>query len=309
MRSQWLFAGLLAVGALLMAPDVAGADPGSPSARPPRALRSVARRLAGRSHRQARGRASERDRRAAATPLPPGDGTSRSIGRANRGRLEHGVELVESANVRYKAPSTEGRWGTAEMVGSLERAAAHVAATLPGARLTLGDIARPRGGRITPHRSHRNGRDVDVGFYYVDDAGTPVVEDRFVTVLRDGTAHDRGRVMRFDDARNWELIASLVSDAEAPVQYIFVSNVVRARLLAAAAERGAPADVVERAATVMMQPRRGSPHRDHFHVRVYCAPTDRPACVDEPPYYAWYPGVPANGRIALAPSASERRVR
>ena len=49
--------------------------------------------------------------------------------------------------------------------------------------------------------------------------------------------------------------------------------------------------VLERAEAVLDQPR-GSPHRSHFHMRIFCARDDVPSCEDEPPYFPWVPRTP-----------------
>ena len=114
--------------------------------------------------------------------------------------------------------------------------------------------------------------------------------------------------LRFDDARNWELVAKLVDDADARVQYIFVAHELKQRLLHEAARRHAPAELVSRAAAVLVEPAHGNPHRSHFHVRIYCSPADRSVCLDVGPYWAWYPGAPPSARAsaAIAPAPALR---
>jgi murein endopeptidase len=43
---------------------------------------------------------------------------------------------------------------------------------------------------------------------------------------------------------------------------------------------------------VLVQPSHGHPHANHFHVRIYCNPHERPRCQDRAPYHPWYPGTP-----------------
>jgi penicillin-insensitive murein endopeptidase len=209
-----------------------------------------------------------------------------SVGRHNAGRLLHGRELRESEHLRLKRPHGDQHHGTDELVMLLERAASEVARQFPGSRLTVGDLSRRRGGAFRPHRSHRTGRDVDIGFYIVDTAGQPVYVDRFYDFRADGTTRAHAE-WRFDDARNWALVAALVSQNEVPVQHIFVARWLRERLLAYARAIGAPAEVIARAEVVLDQPSRGGRHDDHFHMRIYCSADDRPRCVDEPPFHPW----------------------
>ncbi|MFO0710310.1 MAG: penicillin-insensitive murein endopeptidase [Sandaracinus sp.] len=219
---------------------------------------------------------------------------SASIGYAFHGRLRRGVLLDESRLVRHAGEYRSGGnfYGTTELVGLLERAAAQVARRLPGARLSVGELSRQNGGAIAGHRSHQNGRDVDIAFYMLDGAGHPYDPYGFAAFDRNGHGLAPNESLTFDDARNWELVARLVADADARVQYIFVADTLKNRLLRTGRRRRAPARVLARAEAVMVQPTHGHPHRNHFHVRIYCPPGDRPACEDREPFHPWYPGTP-----------------
>ncbi len=218
---------------------------------------------------------------------------SRSVGFPWRGRLRNGVKLEESAYLRYTGEyAPRGNfWGTWEIVQLLERAAYRVWRRVPGAKLSVGELSSERGGDIADHGSHENGRDADIAFYMLDGRGRPVEPFAYANFRGDGTALPPNEGLRFDDARNWELVAKLVADGDARVQFIFVANDLKRRLLAEGRRRGAPSAVLSRAEQVMGQPS-GHPHRNHFHVRIYCSPADRPGCSDRAPFHAWYPGTP-----------------
>lgn len=258
-------------------------------------------------HREARTRSATPVTLASAEPAAttPTPSRSMSVGRHNTGRLLNGRELVESEHVRLKRPNGDHH-GTEELVAMLEGSAASVAEQFPGSRLTIGDLSRRRGGRFRPHRSHRSGRDVDVGFYIVDAEGQPVYPDRFVDFRPDGTTRTNPD-WRFDDARNWALVAAMLSQEGAPVQYMFVANWLKRRLLEHAASIGAPAELVERASAVLDQPSRGGRHEDHFHVRIYCPMDDRPRCLDDPPFHAWVPRPSPEQMAAIRAHDSQRR--
>jgi penicillin-insensitive murein endopeptidase len=274
MQWQWKWLGRIAiVTALVLFASAALARPGRNGRR-----RGQARRGAARTTQVA--------------DVPPPGGGSLSIGRTTRGRLIGGVPLQETENVKYRSGGPAQRYGTTEMIATLERVGAHVARAVPGARLSIGDISRPRGGRFSPHRSHRNGRDVDISFYWLDAEGNVAYPDRFVTATPEGASRDAELGLRFDDARNWELVSALVSDQEARAQYLFVARFVKERVIAEGRRRGAPDWLIERVETVLHQPSRGGAHRDHFHMRIYCSEDDRPRCVDEAPYHAWLTAPP-----------------
>jgi penicillin-insensitive murein endopeptidase len=219
---------------------------------------------------------------------------ARSIGAPWHGRLERGIELRESQHIRRAGAyaSSTHFFGTAELVHLIERAAAVVARRNPGSKLTTGELSKHSGGEIDGHGSHENGRDADLSFYMMDAAGHPYANPyAFAAFRADGHGLGANAGLRFDDARNWDLVSRLVADPEARVQYIFVARALRDRLLNEGRARHAPMSVLARAASVLVQPATGNPHRNHFHVRIYCDPSDRPACVDRAPYHAWYPGV------------------
>jgi penicillin-insensitive murein endopeptidase len=228
--------------------------------------------------------------------------SSASVGLPFEGRLRNGVLLRESETVRYAgeyAP-TGNFYGTSELVQLLQRAAERVERRVPGARLSVGELSAERGGRIDGHRSHQNGRDVDIAFYMLDAAGEPFDPYGFAAFDRHGHGLPPNESLTFDDRRNYELAARLVSDPDARVQYIFVADTIKNRVLREARRRRASERVLSRLEAVMVQPSHGHPHRNHFHVRIYCPPGDRPRCEDREPYHAWYPGTPP---VGAAPAA------
>src|SRR5690606_32055386 len=90
-----------------------------------------------------------------------------SVGRPNSGRLMNGVRLPEDE--RWVVVDPHHAYGTRETVDFLRAAVASVHRQYPATpRLHIGHISAKKGGWLSPHRSHQSGRDVDVGFYYVD---------------------------------------------------------------------------------------------------------------------------------------------
>lgn len=166
------------------------------------------------------------------------------------------------------------RYGTPELVGLIERAAREVADTVAGTTLFVADMSLRSGAWTQWHRSHRNGCDVDLIFYAVDDRGRlqPTPNGMFA-FDEDGIAWAPGRNgerirLHFDTERNWILVRAMILDPEAQVVKLFVADWLRARLLAYATDHDEDARLIARAAEVLMQPGDSEAHNDHMHVRI-----------------------------------------
>lgn len=217
---------------------------------------------------------------------------SRSVGSASRGRLQHAVRVRDTPGVVLLGGGHGHGWGTAEMVAFIARGAVALQARSPGPRLLVGAISQQNGGRFPPHSSHQNGRDADLGYALTDADGRAIEPDRFVDLDAGGCGVDRGTSYCIDPARTFDLFRALLEDPVVRIQWILVAPDIREIVLAAGRRMELEEGVLERV-EIATEPRGGSDsHRSHFHVRIYCAPDDRPACQDEPPYQSWYDGEP-----------------
>lgn len=220
---------------------------------------------------------------------PTGDGTSVAYGFHNAGELIDGVRLPVRGD-GYLIPGTWARrglhYGTEELVALLVRAARRVELEAPGATLYVGDLSPARGGASAWHRSHQTGRDADLIFFAVDEAGHAAPPPAGMLVYGpDGmtaTTDRAGKPLaspppprRFDVARNWALVKALLEDPAVDVQYLFIADHLESLLVAHAAATGEPEDLIRRAEAVLHQPGDSAPHDDHLHVRIYCPATDR----------------------------------
>jgi penicillin-insensitive murein endopeptidase len=231
---------------------------------------------------------------------------SRSIGSASRGRLQHGVRVRATPGVVLQGGGDGSGWATAELVALIARGAATLQARAPGPRLLVGALSQRRGGRFPPHSSHQNGRDADLGFALTDEDGHASEPSRFVDLDGGGCGVDRGTSYCIDPARTFQLFRALLEDPLVRVQWILVAPDIREIVLAAGRRMELEHGEYERV-VIATETRGGSEsHRSHFHVRIYCAPDDRPACLDEPPYQSWYDGEPP---VPTRARSSRRRRR
>jgi penicillin-insensitive murein endopeptidase len=191
-----------------------------------------------------------------------------------------GYRLMRTARER------KARFGVSELVGLVQDAAHKVRRRIPGSLLLVGDLSTRKGGPIEHHGSHRSGRDVDFAFYMTDRKGVPATSEVFVPFDGNGFSVEPPMEYRFDTARNWALVRALLESRAAEVQWIFVADHLRARLLEHGAGAGAPRPVLNMARQVLRQPG-AKGHWDHFHVRIYCPAGDLPRCRDVGPRWAW----------------------
>ena len=246
------------------------------------------------------------------------DPGSISVGTVVAGSLVRGRELPLRGPhhaVLFEHSARATRWGTDELVDAVLAAADHVAASRPGAVLGAANMARRGGGRLPWSISHKAGRDVDIGFYYVDGTGLDVLPDTLLQVAPpDGTVIWEGRELRFDVSRNYLLLESLLTSDRVAVQYVFCADFLVKKLRAEARRRGAPRGLRKTLETIVRQPRGTLPHDDHFHVRILCSPEDRlEGCRDIvggreviPDNRAWQDRVAKVAALLDAPAAETR---
>ena len=216
---------------------------------------------------------------------------SLSYGTTNSGKLLGGERIgLKGKGWKFleRVRSRKTNYGTAEMVNTLTRLAAHVHGLWPKAPLSLCNISLHEGGKTPWHASHRAGRDVDILFYARDRRGRSRGTRDFIRFNRKGTSGGKRPRYTFDAARNLEVVRWLVEDSDAKVQWIFVADWLKKQLMSEAKEAGLSASVIKRLKRVMHQPQDSSPHDDHFHVRLYCSTQDRlHGCVNRGPSRSW----------------------
>jgi len=211
------------------------------------------------------------------------DGTSVSVGRPSNGYLRDGHRIPdrgEGFTTREPWKQRGNRYGTDELLdlitGVGRRLAAH-----KGPRLVVADLSGPNGGESRKwHRSHQNGRDVDLVYFMRDAKGVPFEADAMRVFDPQGVAKD-GSGITVDIARTWLLVKELVIAHEATVQWVFMYEPLALKLLEHAVMKNEPEALIARVRLALKQPGDSAPHNDHMHVRVYCSDRDRAfGCMD-----------------------------
>jgi penicillin-insensitive murein endopeptidase len=198
---------------------------------------------------------------------------SQSIGGPNSGRLRNAAELpLNGFGYTLVTPGRRRNFGTDDLVEGLIDAAAKLKRSDAEAPpLSIGDLSARNGGNVSDHASHENGRDADLVFYWTDDQGKPVPSDAFVPFDDKGRGRRGAQKIRFDAARNWALVKTLLSSPIIgdQVEYLFVSEGVERLLLRQAQQSGEDPGLIAHARRVLARPGPGvAPHNDHFHLRL-----------------------------------------
>lgn len=233
------------------------------------------------------------------TPLAPH--LSGSVGLPHAGVLTQPAELpARGVGYRLFRDPSSARWGTPRLVALIQEAARVVQSKRPGAPLLVGDLSNRGGGARNGHRSHRTGRDVDILLYVSTPDGRSIPSLGFVPSGPDGLGQtEDGKVVRFDTARNWELVKALLTSKQADVEWIFVARWLEALLVEYARARGEDLELVWRAENVMLQPKDSAAHDDHFHLRVACSAEEAVAgCMGRGPSWPWLPPSPSLGEVS-----------
>ena len=177
---------------------------------------------------------------------------SMAVGFANSGRLVNAKRFPQGPDRSVVSP--EVAWATEETVNYLADAIREVRAKFPNAPpLRVNGISNKDGGYLRPHKSHQNGRDVDVGFYY------PTVDP----------IRERERERYINVPLNWAFLRALVTKTD--VQLVLVDRRVRKVIydyaLAAGEDKAWLDSLFNDGPTGII--RHARRHRDHFHIRFH----------------------------------------
>jgi len=217
-------------------------------------------------------------------------GTAASMGDHVYGRLPGGVALPhdgEHHGVLTACRERATHYGAPRLVELLTDAGRSVHTAFGGPRLMVCNMAQEGGGPIRWSKSHASGRDADVAFFVKRD-GKPEEPPGLVTFERGLTTTDETGTWTFDVERNWALVKAVLEHPGARVQWMFVATALRRAMFEYAEAQGEPEELLIRARQMVKQPGDSTPHNDHFHVRVYCEPSERiHGCRDKGVWWEW----------------------
>lgn len=188
-------------------------------------------------------------------PSQPTLAITASIGQPYHGRLVNGVSFPEQFQ-GYNVRDEERAYATPELIGALLDAVDAVRQQDPATcDLFMGDISRDGGGGLSSHRSHQNGRDVDLGMF--------ARGNRALSTFMPMNGEN------LDVPKTWALIENLLRSQR--VQYIFLDRRIQNLLYDYALCRGVDPTYLDHlfggGRGSIIQHQRN--HHDHMHVRFY----------------------------------------
>ena len=157
------------------------------------------------------------------------------------------------------------------LVRALEEAGGILNRRIPEARIAYLDASGRKGGFLKGHRSHKQGRDVDLCFFGRErDARLFPESPRIFSVgyLFNYDEEGRSGSLTFDTESNLFMIVALLEQKSVPVEKIFVEPYIKKWLLAEAEKGELPHVTLARLTQVMRYAGdQAAKHDDHMHVR------------------------------------------
>ncbi len=188
---------------------------------------------------------------------------SEAAGRPQAGRLAQGEQLPKGPGYFIRRP--ENAWGTNETITALVGVFHEMHRKHPGYVAAIGDISREGGGRLPPHHSHQNGRDVDISYY--------------IEGVKKASRFPTAAPSTLDAKRTWALIDLFLKNSQ--VEMILIDYSLQ-KPLYAEAKRVGLSD--KRLAEVFQYPagrhvsqgiiRHSAGHKNHLHIRFSCPRSD-----------------------------------
>lgn len=193
---------------------------------------------------------------------------SQAIGPVNAGRLENAVNILKYQQSHNPAgfyilrPQRLTHFATSELAYILAQIGEFTKTNLPGSLLAVGDLSREKGGALGSHKSHQNGLDADVAYYFNNKT--------FNGYFASAVAVDKPHANWMIEAQ-WKLFKNVVGTKL--IDRIFIHDTLKKALCNLAIQNGEVRK--DQADTLAYQTLRrlisDTAHDNHFHLRVKCS--------------------------------------
>jgi penicillin-insensitive murein DD-endopeptidase len=183
--------------------------------------------------------------------------------------LQHQQTLNSKAFFELVSPGNKKHFATYEMAEMITRIG-EVFNRQYTKKIYISNISTVGGGKLSPHASHQNGLDVDIGY------PTDLANIKFPLVVRMATGEYFSKNYSID--KTYNLFKYLFSQRDIPVDRIFVDQKIRTALCNfAIAKNEFKSQAKEVVKDMFDNIQHVTGHGDHFHLRIKCSKYD-PAC-------------------------------
>ena len=191
---------------------------------------------------------------------------NQAIGSVNKGRLENGTSLldIDAKNIGFDVahPERKAYYATSELAYLIEKMGVFTRKVAPDHILYLSDIAKKNGGKFGSHKSHQNGLDIDVAFYFKADKSSA----SFVNALRNGKP-----IGDWMMEPQWQLFKYITSSnfvdrifVHPGLKKAFCDHAIKNGEIKESTRSGVAYETLRR-----LRPEKN--HDDHFHLRIKCS--------------------------------------
>lgn len=199
---------------------------------------------------------------------------SQAIGSVNVGRLQNATDVLKlqknhaPTGFTILRPERLTHFSAREMAHIIMQMGLFTKSELPGQSLLIGDISRQAGGSLGSHKSHQNGLDVDVAYYF----SNKNLHGSFVSAVAVDRPHANWLIQE-----QWKLFKKVVNSKL--IDRIFIHKVLKKALCNLAINNGeitkdTTSGVAHETLRRLIE---DTAHDNHFHLRVKCS-SDQVRC-------------------------------
>lgn len=192
------------------------------------------------------------------------ESVSESVGACNSGKLINGEKLPVGPGYSYG--SRPNVYGANETITLIIEGIARFVKKYPGGPvIVVGNLSRPVGGKLKPHKSHQSGRDVDIGYVH---------KEKFQPVTHMLTATEEN----LDLEKTWFLIESFLNTGKVTKIFIdyYIQEMIYKYLVSRKYKKAYLDKVFQypkgKGSKAVIQHSKG--HHHHMHVRFDCPGKD-----------------------------------
>lgn len=193
---------------------------------------------------------------------------SQAIGAVNAGRLENAANMLvyeqnhQPSGFHVIRPERKTHFATNELAYIIVQMANITKKDLPGYQMSIGDLSREKGGKLGRHKSHTNGLDADVAFYF----DNKNLQGAFTSAVTINKPHANWMMKQ-----QWKLFKEVVNTQL--IDRIFIHGTLKKALCEHAIATGElkKGDMQSLAAQTLRRLISEKDHHNHFHLRVKCS--------------------------------------